>query len=117
MVGNKGNGDSKSPIFNFFLVQAGNSINSSGAGILSNHQEVGKITKAMLHNYIDSLPQPRLKNLMDIIYNLAFESRTTRVDAAAWLGITRRQFDYNYENLNIDQGIIKSLDFKKEVEE
>lgn len=46
----------------------------------------------LLVRLIDSLPEPRLRNLIQRIYNIAFERFESTTEAAKWLGVSYAAF-------------------------
>lgn len=53
----------------------------------------------LLCDYVESLPQPRLLNLMRKIFELALKKHKRKMDAAHWLGVTPRVLGYHTRHL------------------
>ena len=77
-------------------------------------------SKKLLWGYIESLPQPRLSNLVKKVFELALEGHETKVKAAAWLGVTPRVLGYHVKEWKGETGSMsvvlaeKRSDLKKE---
>jgi hypothetical protein len=74
------------------LPEAGNQINVITIGNIMN----GSFN---LESYIESLPQPRLKNLMKEAIAIAMKKYKSHEESGAWLGGSRRLINYRLEDL------------------
>jgi len=80
------------------LPEAGNQINVITIGNVMN----GSFN---LESYIESLPQPRLKNLMKETVSIASKKFRNQDEAGAWLGGSRRLLNYRLEGKRYEKTI------------
>lgn len=74
----------------------GNQINVIHIGQIIESKGNNSETKSFnLWSFLEELPQPRLKNLYDMVISMSLEKCGTQEKAAAFLGVTRRVINHN----------------------
>lgn len=86
---------------NIVMNQTGNTINSR---TLEKSEEKPAQKDFELFAYLESLPQPRIRNFINKIYDLVMREYPEKTTAAEWLGINSRTL-YRYEWDKLDKGV------------
>jgi hypothetical protein len=72
------------------MPENGNQINIIQIGEIT---QVGTQGEQGLEAFLESLPEPRLRNLIEMAKQVAMKKFSRTVAAAAWLGVSRRTLD------------------------